>query len=66
MTANVNNLGKIKTGNLITEKKSNYNNEMKHYCGRLISALIDFLYNCIQSMTSYDHALSLYVENVLR
>ena len=65
MMDNMNNLGKIKTGNLITEKKSNYNNEMKHYCGRLISALIDFLYNCIQSMTSYDHALSLYVENVL-
>ena len=65
MMENVNNLGKIKTGNLITEKKSNYNNEMKHYCGRLISALIDFLYNCIQAMTSYEHALTLYVENVL-
>ena len=65
MSENVNNLGKIKTGNLTTEKKSNYNNEMKHYCGRLISALIDFLYNCIQTMTSYDHALTLYVENVL-
>ena len=65
MIENVNNLGKIKAGNLATEKKSNYNNEMKHYCGRLISALIDFLYNCIQAMTSYDHALTLYVENVL-
>ena len=65
MMENMNNLGKIKTGNLITEKKSNYNNEMRHYCGRLISALIDFLYNCIQAMTSYDHALTLYVENVL-
>ena len=65
MMANVNNLGKIKTGNLTTEKKSNYNNEMKHFCGRLISALIDFLYNCIQAMTSYEHALTLYVENVL-
>jgi hypothetical protein len=58
MMANVNNLGKIKTGNLTTEKKSNYNNEMKHFCGRLISALIDFLYNCIQAMTSYEHALT--------
>ena len=65
MMENMNNLGKIKTGNLITEKKSNYNNEMRHFCGRLISALIDFLYNCIQTMTSYDHALTLYVENVL-
>ena len=65
MMDNVNNLGKAKTINLTTEKKSNYNNEMRHYCGRLISALIDFLYNCIQAMASYDHALTLYVENVL-
>ena len=65
MDENLNNLGKIRTGNLTTEKRSNYYNEMKHYCGRLISALIDFLYNCLQAMTSYDHALTLYVENIL-
>ena len=65
MNSNINNLGKIRTSSLTTEKKSNYYNEMKHYCGRLISALIDFLYNCIQSMITYDHALTLYVENVL-
>ena len=38
---------------------------MKHNCGRLISALVDFLYNCIQAMSSYDHALTLYAENIL-
>ena len=65
MNSNINNLGKIRTSSLATEKKSNYYNEMKHNCGRLISALIDFLYNCIQAMSSYDHALTLYVENVL-
>ena len=63
--SNINNLGKIRTSNLTTEKKSNYYNEMKHNCGRLISALVDFLYNCIQAMSSYDHALTLYVENIL-
>ena len=65
MNYNINNLGKIRTSNLTTEKKSNYYNEMKHNCGRLISALIDFLYNCIQAMSSYEHALTLYVENIL-
>ena len=65
MMSNINNLGKIRTSSLTTEKKSNYYNEMKHNCGRLISALIDFLYNCIQAMSSYEHALTLYVENVL-
>ena len=49
----------------ITSKKSNYNNEMKHYCGRLISGICDLLYNCIQAMTSYDHMLTLYVEDIL-
>ena len=38
---------------------------MKHYCGRLISGICDLLYNCIQSMTSYDHMLTLYVEDIL-
>ena len=65
MISNINNLGKIRTSSLTTEKKSNYYNEMKHNCGRLISALIDFLFNCIQAMHSYEHSLTLYVENVL-
>ena len=65
MNTNINNLGKIRASSLTSEKKSNYYNEMKHSCGRLISALIDFLYNCLQAMSSYDHALTLYVENVL-
>ena len=65
MKANMNNLGKIRTASLTTEKQSNYYNEMKHNCGRLILALVDFLYNCIQAMSSYDHALTLYVENIL-
>ena len=64
INTNINNLGN-KTTSLISQKKSNYNNEMKHFCGRLITALVDFLYNCVQAMSSYDHALSLYVENIL-
>ena len=49
----------------INQKKANYNLEMKNYCGILLSPLCDLLYNCIQTMTSYEHMLTLYVENIL-
>ncbi len=59
------NLEKVIFVRQITNKKSNYNNEMKHFCGRLISGIVDLLYNCIQAMVSYDHMLTLYVEDIL-
>ena len=43
----------------------NYYIELNNYCGKLLTALVDFLYNCVQSLNSYEHVLSLYVENVL-
>ena len=63
--ANINNLDGNQFGKLMAQKKSNYNQEMKQYCGRLLSALIDLLYNCVQAMNTYDHCLTLYVENIV-
>ena len=51
--------------NIINQKKANYKKEMKNYCCKLLSALSDLLYNCIQTMTSYEHMLTLYVESIL-
>ena len=46
-----------------TNKK--YYEELNEYCGKLISALVEFLYQCVQALNAYDNILSLYVENVL-
>ena len=48
---------------LITDK--NYYKELNKYCGKLITSLVDLLFNCVEALNSYDHILSLYVENVL-
>lgn len=39
--------------------------ELNNYCGKLLKALVDFLYNCVQCLNSDEHVLCLYVENVL-
>ena len=46
-----------------TDKK--YYSELNKYCGKLITALIKFLNQCIEALNNYDHILCLYVENVL-
>ena len=53
--------------NTMTTNISNidYYNEMTNNCGILMKALVDFLFNCLQALCSYEHILSLYVENVL-
>jgi len=57
----------LNTNSTFTERNTvkNYYTELNKSCGKLISGLVDFLYNCIQSLNSYEHVLSLYVENVL-
>ena len=57
----------LNTNASFTERytNKNYYNELNNFCGNLISALVDFLNNCVQSLNSYEHVLSLYVEEVL-
>ena len=57
----------LNTNSSFTERNTNknYYTDLNNYCGKLISALVDFLNNCVQSLNSYEHVLSLYVENVL-
>ena len=57
----------LNTNESFTERntKKNYYSELNNHCGKLISALVKFLYNCVQSLNSYDHILYFYVENVL-
>lgn len=50
---------------LSASKRSNYKTEMSKTCGRLITALCDLLTNCVTAMSSYDHMLTLYVEDIL-
>ena len=42
-----------------------YYQELDKHCGKLISPLINFLYQCVQALNAYDNILCLYVENVL-
>ena len=46
-----------------TDKK--YYEELNKFCGKLISALVEFLLQCVHALDNYEHILSLYVENVL-
>lgn len=39
--------------------------EMERECGRLLKAYVDFLYNCVVSMSNYDHIVSCYVEHII-
>ena len=57
----------LNTNGSLTERNTNkkYYLELNKSCGKLISSLVDFLYQCIQALNSYDHILCLYVENVL-
>ena len=57
----------LNTNASFTERNTNKNYyiELNKYCGKLISALVEFLFNCVESLNSYEHVLSLYVENIL-
>ena len=57
----------LNTNASFTERNTNKNYyiELNNYCGKLISALIKFLFNCVESLNSYEHVMSLYVEDVL-
>ena len=57
----------LNTNASFTERNTNknYYTELNNYCGKLITGLVNFLYNCVQSLNSYEHVLSLYVESVL-
>ena len=57
----------IKTNSSFNPGDTNkdYYIELNNYCGKLLKALVDFLYNCVQCLNSDEHILCLYVENVL-
>ena len=57
----------LNTNASFTERNTNknYYNELNDNCGKLISALVNFLYNCVEALNSYEHVLSLYVGDVL-
>lgn len=65
LKVNANILDSAQTSKLSAMKKANYKNEMMHACGRIIQAMCDLLLNCVTAMSSYDHMLTLYVENIL-
>ena len=56
-------LQKMKIKENDTNKK--YYLELNNNCGKLITALVKFLYNCVEELNTYEHILSLYVESVL-
>ena len=65
LKANATILDSAQSSKLSAMKRANYKNEIKHSCGRLIQAMVDLLMNCVTAMSSYDHMLTLYVENIL-
>ena len=46
-------------------KIKKYYSELNDQCGKLITALVKFLYQCVEALNTYEHILSFYVENVL-
>ena len=57
----------LNTNASLTERNTNkrYYLELHKNCGKLISALVQFLYHCVEALNDYNHILCLYVENVL-
>jgi Ca2+-binding EF-hand superfamily protein len=60
-----NNMDKKTEVELRRQKYFYMKEEMERECGRLLKAYVDFLHNCVISMSNYDHIISCYVENII-